>query len=145
MTEFKVLEERKYLNDDIKKINIRPEDKGRGLEGNLENMIAVSFYDGDQIVGIVGASKINDNTCELWIMLDECSKKYIKEIYHYAFRYLDDVQRYFERIQAITATGWSAAVHFLERLGFEKEGLMKKFGPDGDDYFLYGRIRQCRY
>lgn len=137
----KTLTIRKYSADDIKKIHIRPEDKGRGLEDKFESMAAESYYDNDQIVGIAGAAKVNDNTCEVWVLLDECAKRYVREVYFYAMRFIDDILKYFGRVQAIVRADWAIAVHFLERLGFEREGLMKRFGPDGDDYFLYGRVK----
>jgi hypothetical protein len=34
------------------------------------------------------------------------------------------------------------AIRFAEFLGFEKEGLMKKFGPEGSDYIVMGRIKK---
>lgn len=138
MTKFRELEERKYVNGDMEKIHLRPEDKGRDSD-KLEN--AYSYYDGDQIIGIVGGSKINDNTCEMFIILDECSTQYVREVYHYTYQVLNDLQQHFKRIQAVVRTDWSKAVHFLERLGFKKECLMKKFGSDGSNYHLYAKLR----
>ena len=37
---------------------------------------------------------------------------------------------------------WMEAIRFAEFLGFEKEGLMKKFGPEGSDYLVMGRIKK---
>lgn len=138
MTKFRELQQRKCSSDDIKKISIRSEDKWRDLADRLEN--AYSYYDGNQIVGIVGGAKINDNTCEVWAILDECAKRYVREIYFYAGKLLDDLQQHFERIQAIVRADLPVAIHFIERLGFKKEGLMKKF-IDGNNFNLYGRVK----
>lgn len=137
MTKFRELEGREYVDSDKRKIHVRSEDIGRDFKG----MVVYSYYDREQIIGIAGATRVNDNTCEVWIILDECSKRYIREIYFYAVKSLDDLQRYYERIQAIVRTDWPVAIRFMERLGFVKEGLMRKFGPDRDDFYLYGRIR----
>jgi len=141
MTELRELEERKYVDGDMEKIHVRPEYQCCGLKDAFKNMNAYSYYDDNQIIGILGVLKVNSNTCELCILLDECSKQYVGEIYHYAFKTLAVIQQYFVRIQAVVRTDWLVAIRFIERLGFKREGLMKKFGPDGNDFYLYGRIK----
>jgi len=140
MTRFRKLEQRRYVDGEIERIHIRLEERDVVLEDVFKNIDSYSYYDGDKIIGIVGIIKINDNTCEVRTVLDECSKHYVREIYFYAFSLLNYLQKRFVRIQAIAMTNWPTAIHFLERLGFEREGLMKKFGPDGD-YYLYGRVK----
>ena len=141
MTKFRELQQRKYVNGDQEKIHILPNENVIVLEDIFKNIEAYSYYDGNKIIGIVGVMKINNNTCELCALIDECAKQYVREIYHYALKLLDDIQQYFERIQVVVGSDWPVEVHFIERLGFEKEGLMKKFGPDGSNYNLYGRVR----
>jgi hypothetical protein len=45
------------------------------------------------------------------------------------------------RMQMSVRAGFIEAQRWSESLGFRAEGLMKQFGPDGDDYFLMARLR----
>ena len=46
----------------------------------------------------------------------------------------------FHRIQTAIPVGFEQGHAWARRLGFEEEGLMKKYGPDGHDFIRYGRI-----
>jgi RimJ/RimL family protein N-acetyltransferase len=45
-----------------------------------------------------------------------------------------------QRIQASVHANDKQAIRYVEWLGFENEGLMKKFGPDGSDYYRFARV-----
>jgi len=47
----------------------------------------------------------------------------------------------FHRIEATCDVDYEAGVRFLERLGFEREGLMRRYSPGGQDNYLYARVR----
>lgn len=55
---------------------------------------------------------------------------------------LIDEEGPFGRIQADTETWFDQGANFLEYLGFEREGVMKNFNPDGSDSYLYGYVRR---
>jgi len=44
------------------------------------------------------------------------------------------------RVQAGVRSDWPAAMRFAEFFGFEHEGIMRKYGPDGQDYYRMARI-----
>ena len=44
------------------------------------------------------------------------------------------------RLQTAVRTDWPQAQRFAQFFGLENEGLMKKYGPDGTDYFRYSRV-----
>ena len=46
----------------------------------------------------------------------------------------------FVRVQASVRADWLEAKRFAEFLGFEHEGIMRKYGPDGQDYLRMARI-----
>jgi RimJ/RimL family protein N-acetyltransferase len=60
----------------------------------------------------------------------------------YSSLLLDHVQEDtdLQRIQASVHTRDKQAIRYVEWLGFENEGLMKKFGPDGSDYYRFARV-----
>jgi hypothetical protein len=45
------------------------------------------------------------------------------------------------RVQAGVRSDWPTAKRFAEFLGFEHEGIMRKYGPDGQDYYRMARIK----
>jgi len=47
----------------------------------------------------------------------------------------------FRRIQAKVRSDFDIGQNFVEHLGFKEEGTMRKFGPDGHDYKMYGLLR----
>lgn len=44
------------------------------------------------------------------------------------------------RIQATARRGDDRALALLHVLGFKVEGLMPRYGPDGEDYYMCGRV-----
>lgn len=44
------------------------------------------------------------------------------------------------RIEASTPVGLEAGGRWLERLGFQREGRARRYGPAGEDYWLYARV-----
>ena len=46
----------------------------------------------------------------------------------------------FVRVQAGVRFDWPEAKRFAEFLGFEHEGIMRKYGPDGQDYYRMARV-----
>jgi RimJ/RimL family protein N-acetyltransferase len=45
------------------------------------------------------------------------------------------------RIQAHCDVNVPKAVKFLEQIGFQREGLMRGYGEDGSDHYLYAIVR----
>lgn len=57
---------------------------------------------------------------------------------------LDDVmrQRGIYRAHANIHCGFERAIRLAEWLGFENEGLMRRFGVEGADYFRYAKVTE---
>ncbi len=47
----------------------------------------------------------------------------------------------FQRVEAYVDPEFPQAIKWAEMLGFEREGLMKRFTPSGQDQYLYARTR----
>lgn len=56
--------------------------------------------------------------------------------------YLDVAEQRFRywRIQATVDEDHEAAIRFIEFLGFQNEGRLHKYGPDGSNHFMYARV-----
>lgn len=44
------------------------------------------------------------------------------------------------RVHTTIRADFSTAEKWIKILGFEKEGLMRKFGPEGEDHFLFSKV-----
>lgn len=68
------------------------------------------------------------------------SSKLIKAIMVKAFREATD-ELPFRRLQAKVKEGFDIGTRFVEGMGFKAEGMLIKYGPEGDNYHMYGKVR----
>lgn len=104
---------------------------GRGL----------AFLDKGQVFAITGLAPIWEGVAEAWfIPTKEMSAKKIQTI-RLVRRELDAaIERLkLRRVQAVVRSDFVDAHKLAKFLGFESEGLMKKYGPDGLDYERYAK------
>jgi len=89
-----------------------------------------------------GVNHLWDNVAEGWVIAS-------KEIWKYpitcarAIKVRTDylaTNNNIKRIQTGVKADCKKAIRFAEWLGFKREGLMKKYGPDGSDYYLYAKV-----
>tara|TARA_R110002073_G_scaffold45289_1_gene124917 strand:+ start:562 stop:1005 length:444 start_codon:yes stop_codon:yes gene_type:complete len=60
----------------------------------------------------------------------------IKEVF---FEYVE--HKGFWRVQSNVRCDWPLAIKFIKFMGMEKEGLMKKFGPEEADYYRFAWVK----
>ena len=101
-----------------------------------------SLIDEDDIVACAGVSAMWDGVAEGWIVLSAYAAKHRVSVARYTERLFDDIMKHNNlwRIQASIHTTDEKAIRFAQWLDFEYEGIMRKFGPDGSDYFRYARV-----
>jgi len=61
------------------------------------------------------------------------------KIHRAALRYFDVTE--FKRVEAFVDANFDAGHRWIKMLGFEREGYMRSFTPEGNDAVLYARIR----
>jgi RimJ/RimL family protein N-acetyltransferase len=80
---------------------------------------------------------------EGWMVLSkevETMKRYAYEtIIEHLIKVASDLN--LRRIQAHCDSNVPNAVKFLEQIGFQREGLMRGYGEDGSDHYLYAIVR----
>ena len=54
-------------------------------------------------------------------------------------KYIKDILN-IHKIECIVWSDYQRSIHWLERLGFEKEGYMKQHGPDKTDATMMGKV-----
>lgn len=104
---------------------------------------AYSVFDGDSLVFCGGVVIQWDGVGECWLICNNTIKKYMREVCFYSDNYLERIiiDSHLHRVQATVPARWSKGLRFLERLGFYREGLLRKYSADKEDYYMYSRIR----
>ena len=46
----------------------------------------------------------------------------------------------FHRVQAYVKQDWEQAKRWIELVGMQEEGMVRKFSPDGRDHILYAKV-----
>lgn len=92
-------------------------------------------------VAIVGLSKFWEGTGSIWSYVYPCVKRHKKD-YIKAIKYL--IEKHsggLHRIQALVREDDRTAIRFIEYLGFIREGLHKRYDPEGNNYYSYARVQ----
>jgi RimJ/RimL family protein N-acetyltransferase len=107
------------------------------------NPKGLTLFDNDLILGLGGIHPLWAGVGECWIMLSTYGRKKPLTVAKHSYLLFDDIMEgeNLNRMQASVAVSDSKALSFAKWLGFEVEGLMRKYGPDGEDYYRLARIR----
>ncbi|MBN1625499.1 MAG: hypothetical protein JW944_03155 [Deltaproteobacteria bacterium] len=105
-------------------------------------LIAFSLIHDGEIIAIGGIYELWPGVGEAFSIMSDTAFKYPKSLYcHFKLNFGFGIShKKYTRIQSMVKVGFDAGVRFIERLGFEREGVMEKWGPDGCDYYIYKRI-----
>ncbi len=100
-------------------------------------------YHRGRIIGCAGIRILWQGVGEAWVFFDQSITECAKEAYYYVGRYMRSIasEHSLHRIQAFVAANDHAAIRYVDNLGFRVEGKLERYGPSGDDYFLYAIVR----
>jgi hypothetical protein len=94
--------------------------------------------DGDRILGCFGLWMRHHGVSEAWGFLAQgCSGAELLAITRAIGSFLD--RRTDHRISTFTVSNWRPGQRWLRMLGFEFEGVMRRYTPNGCDCDLYSR------
>lgn len=106
------------------------------------SLAATALGPGGEILAVVGFMPIHDHAGEFWaITSDKCSD--------YAFTFHRTMKKHLEkfikdhrlkRVQMIVRSGYTQGFDWAVSLGFNPEGTLRCYGPEGDDYIMMGRV-----
>ena len=141
---------RPYEEGDIDKIIPRdmdlrltgPDYKER-IRKNAERSETITVQKDGEILAITGLVIIHPGMAEIWSFTGKAIDKY-KILFAQASIMVVDfwIRKYnLHRLQANTHVEHATSIKWLEWLGFEREGLMRKFGASAENFYLYARIR----
>lgn len=93
----------------------------------------------DVILGIGGLLPQWENRALIWALVSESAGNHFPAIHKSVQRFINAAP--FRRIEATVDVGFKQGCRWIELLGFEIEGYMKAYRPDGADMLLYARVR----
>lgn len=145
----KRLERRQYETDDVGKLDtfeLMSITKIVGWPGvyNLfsNHGSAYTWYDGEKPVMCGGILVCWQTMGEAWFVGDKAIQLYPYAAWKAAHEQLEtDIERFkLLRIQCNVRVDWPEAIHFAEKMGFQRECVMRKAGPFAEDVILYSRV-----
>jgi len=105
---------------------------------------AFSLKKGGDYICFAGVNYLRPGVGEVWIvagyLVHTCKYDFFKAIHSLIEKYLFQ-GRELHRVQMGVLTSFKKACKFAEKLGFEREGIMKQYCNDHLDYYLYARIK----
>lgn len=99
---------------------------------------AVSAFDGDRILICGGIAKITNTNGVCWALLSEEAGKHMHSL-HFAVKRFITLQPW-RRLEASVEKNFEAGCRWVQLLGFEMEGEMRGYGPNGETHLRYARV-----
>lgn len=142
-----MIEIRALLQEDLKYVRENPlEDAVKGYpDMPIDYKTSyTALWDG-RVVGVGGASMMWKGVWEFWLILTKDSKR---EGAHSIValeairKKIDEIieENSIVRAQAVVRLDFPKGIKMLEALGFEREGLLRRYTPDGASVYRYARI-----
>ena len=116
----------------------------RTLWSNFDEGPAYTGWYRDRIIACGGVRLFWPGVGEAWGIFCEQAYDFRRELLFYTKLYLDriTIDHDLRRLHATADVEWEVAWGFLEHLGFKLEAVMRKYGPNGHDYYLYAKIKE---
>lgn len=101
-----------------------------------------TIADKSGVIAILGGSLLWAGNMEIWSVTGEGIMKHPLAYVKLARRLLSDVAIVLniKRFQSAGLCGDPMLEKWFKAIGFVKESVMEKYGPDGKDYYMYKRI-----
>lgn len=120
-----------YMTDMLEEIDLEPL-AVRGMAWSAEI--------DEGIIAIGGLQPQWEGRAIAWTLISSVSGKYFLQIHREVEKFLNHSP--FRRIEATVDVGFKPGHRWMRMLGFEPEGLMRAYRPDGGDQVLYARVRR---
>jgi hypothetical protein len=103
---------------------------------------AYTLLSSEGVVAISGVVSVMPGVGAAWAVTSELVNKYPKAYYKGTRDFLRAIisDWRLHRVQTTVIATNKVAVNWIQHLGFQREGLMRKYGADGSDHYLYARV-----
>ena len=93
----------------------------------------------DQVIACAGIIEMHPERGMAWAMLSDSALRQFRLIHRTVSAVVNAAP--WRRIEMTVDAQHQEAISWAERLGFECEGLMRAYTPDGRDCFLYAKVK----
>jgi len=107
------------------------------------NSPRITIVDGEETLAVIGSTYLYDGVSEIWTVTAE-DDLLLKNIKEYLRILRIAIPNYMERgnlrrLQITIPTSFPTAKRWGEALGFTCEGVLKNYGWDNKDYYMFAR------
>lgn len=107
-----------------------------------KNGFSYTYFVGNQAIGIIGGDLLWQGVAEVWAWLSQGIEKYpiefTKRVIHCLNFHKEKVKLH--RYQMNVREKEIKALRWAKTLGFQEEGIMFRYGRDGSNYIMMGRL-----
>lgn len=134
-----------FCREHLARMNVKADAKEiaalPGVPERLEGLNAASILsaDGKTVLAVMGAVPTLPGVCEVFVLASEDQMRYPITFAKCVRKELCTLKGKYRRIQAV-AKDDDFHARWLGWLGFEREGVMKKFGTHGEDMVMWGLV-----
>jgi RimJ/RimL family protein N-acetyltransferase len=112
-------------------------------EGYVESLIsagpAYACLADNKVIAMAGVSMFWKGRGHAWATIADNGRPYLKAITKEVLNFLKFTS--ISRIETSVDCRFEAGHKWAQMLGFEKEGTMRSWGPNGENYDLYSRVK----
>lgn len=103
----------------------------------------VAYLKGEPVT-CYGVSHVNDAICSGWAYGTDRIKRTIPAVTDHAVRVIapELMRRGYKRLEVRTAIDHDLSHRWLEGMGFEREGVMRSYGFNGESFVLYAITKE---
>lgn len=94
------------------------------------------------IVACGGVFLLEWHKAEAWVLLSTFFYRYVKTAFREIKGYLKEIIKAYDlrRVQALVRPNFDSGKRLMYHLGFQEEGILRAYGPSGEDYSMFSRI-----
>ncbi len=94
----------------------------------------------DKVVAMGGIVPIWPGRGMAWMWMSDVSGRHMVKIHREVEKFL--IKSPFRRVEATVDIGFEPGVRWMKMLGFELEGYLRAYKPDGGDMLMFARVRR---
>jgi len=102
---------------------------------------AITAYLHGRPVACFGFLPLWTGVAEMWLLIEERGRKYGKSLTRAAMTVRDFavLSNNLHRLQITVRCGDIRAVKWAQAIGFDQEAVLRKYGPDKSDFYIFAR------
>ncbi len=102
---------------------------------------SLTFWIGEKVAAVGGFTPIWGHSAEMWVFIAPSCKHIASVIVNLKEQMNDWAKTYrLARVQAVCVAADRTECRFLEWMGMDFEGTLRKYGPQGMDFAMYAKV-----